>query len=346
MCEEKKVLISIIIPVYNTPKDFFKDCIKSIICTKFRCYEIIVIDDGSSELNSEYYKEISQRYENIVYFRKSNGGVSSARNQGIRIAKGEYIAFVDADDIVSESFLEDASFLIKKYCSDVIIGTIKYDNMPWDPQGAEQELYLSKDKISSLKKCFLQIPQKDIPHGIMGSPCGKLYKKNIVLEVMFSEKITHLEDQIFIRKIFDRVETAVIVPNFWYLYKQNNFSAMHNVPTGKYLEKLVVFFEEWEELNEKEQEEIRIGARVRSIQFFYIAVNDIVARTELKFSERIKKIGELYNYKIFANLAKELPLDCNVSNSEKIKLFLIKYKMKCMIFILVYGWHKMKRVLK
>ena len=345
MCEEKKVLISIIIPVYNTPKDFFKNCIESIICTEFRSYEIVVIDDGSSESNSEYYKEISQSYENIVYFRKSNGGVSSARNQGIRMAKGEYITFVDADDVVTSNFLVEAEGLIEKYNSDIIIGTIEFENMSFEPQGVEEELYLPITRIDALKKCFLEIPQQEIPYGIMGSPCGKVYKKNVILKTMFSEKITHLEDQLFIRKVFDIVETAVLVPNVWYLYNQNEFSAIHNVTPGKYLEKLHFFFEEWEDLNEKETEEIRIWARVRSIQFFFVSVNDIVAREGLKFSERIRQIENLYQYRIFANLAKELPVKCNTSNYERFELFLIKYRLKYMIFFLVYSRRTIRKML-
>lgn len=344
MGEEKNILVSIIIPVYNTPKDFFEKCIESIVCTKSPLYEIVVIDDGSKEDNSRYYKEYCSKYEQIVYFKKPNGGVSSARNQGIRMAKGQYVAFVDADDIVTPNFLMDAATLAKKYKSDVVIGAMKYDNMPLEPQGSEKELYLPKQKIISLKKCFLGIPQTEIQYGILGSPCGKLYKRNMVLKIMFSEKMTHLEDQLFNRKFIDIIQTAVLVPNLWYIYNQNDFSAMHNVTPGKYLEKLTGFFEEWESMNEQEEKEIRVGARVSSILFFYIAANDIVADESIFFIERIRKLRNLYSYKIFSNLVQEPPLKCNISRAETFKLFLIKHKMIYSIYAFVYIRRKMRKL--
>ena len=98
-------------------------------------------------------------------------------------------------------------------------------------------------------------------------------------------------------------------------------------------------------LKEKETEEIRIWARVRSIQFFFVSVNDIVAREGLKFSERIRQIENLYQYRIFANLAKELPVKCNTSNYERFELFLIKYRLKYMIFFLVYSRRTIRKML-
>lgn len=346
MGEEKNILISIIIPVYNTPKDFFEKCIESIVCTKSPLYEIVVIDDGSKEDNSRYYKEYCSKYEQIVYFKKPNGGVSSARNQGIRMAKGQYVAFVDADDIVTSNFLMEAEELAAKYKSDIVLGIMECEANAVFNVCDKKEMYLSGEKIESLKKCFLEIEQPDIPTGIIGgSACGNLYKKDIVSGIMFSELMTHSEDQLFSRKIFGIIETAVITPSLWYIYNQNDFSAMHNIQPGKYLNKLFPFFEEWEKLNEQEEtEEIRKGARVKSILFFFIAVNDIVADVNISFSERISKIKDLYIYKIFANLVKEPPLSGNISRYERFRLFLIKHKMIYTIYAFVYIRRKMRKL--
>lgn len=343
MNKQKDIFISIIIPVYNTPKDYFEKCIESIMTTKYPFYEIVVVDDGSSVSNSNEYQEMCSKYEKIRYFLKKNGGVSSARNYGIRQAKGKYITFVDSDDIVTSKFLTEAAALAEKYNSDVVFGTMKYEGMPWHPQGADEEVYLPLEKISSLKKCFLGIPQSDIPHDIIGSSCGRLYKKEIILGNMFPENMSHSEDQLFNRRIFDFIETAVLVPNIWYIYNQNDFSAMHNALSGKYIEKLSGFFDEWESMNEQEaDEEIRIKSRVKSIEFFYAAVNEIVIQENCTFFKRIKKIAELYDLGIFANMVKELPLNCSRSNYERFKLFLIKHKMKYMIYFLVYARRKMR----
>ena len=337
MEQYNEILISVIIPVFNTPESFFEKCIESVICTKEDFYEIIIVDDGSEESNSQKYHKICRKYHNILYFKKNNGGVSSARNEGIRKARGKYIAFVDADDIVTSNFLPEAKMLAEKHKSDVIIGTMKYENRKWEPQGAEKEINLYESNILSLKKSFLEISQDEISYPIMGSPCGKIYKAEIVKQVMFSEKITHLEDQLFNRKFFDCVQNATLVPDLWYIYNQNDFSAMHNSLPGKYMEKLTPFFEEWDKMNETEtDEEIRRNVHIRSIMFFYGAVNDIVAQRGIKLGDRIKKINELYRYPIFENLRKKLSLRCEISKYEKFKLFLIKYRMKYTMLFFVY----------
>ena len=344
MSKANNILVSIIIPVYNTPRDFFENCIESIVCTECNSYEIILVDDGSEEENSLFYKKFSSKYEKIVYLKKENGGVSSARNKGIITARGKYIAFVDADDVIAPNFLSEVIEIAGEYDCDIIIGSISCDVTIMIPQTKKELVFLPKEKIKSLKKRFLQIPQPDIPYGVSGSPCAKLYKKNIVEQIMFSEQMTHSEDQLFNRKIFDIVESAVVVPNCWYIYNQNDFSAMHNMKPGEYLKKLIPFFEEWERLNvEEEDKKIRTGARAGSILLFFVAVNDIVSDGSLSSVEQIKKLRDLYSYSIFANLVKEPPEKENISRYERFRLFLIRKKMVYAIYMFVYIRRKVRK---
>lgn len=90
------VILSIIIPVYNI-ESYLNQCIDSLLCSN-KDYEIILVDDGSTDGSSTICDEYATRYSNISVFHKVNGGVSSARNYGLARAKGKYIYFIDGDD--------------------------------------------------------------------------------------------------------------------------------------------------------------------------------------------------------------------------------------------------------
>ena len=92
-------ILSIIIPVYNVEK-YFRRCLDSVMSQSFRDYELLLVDDGSSDSSGAICDEYAVRDERIRVFHKTNGGVSSARNVGLEHAKGEWIYFVDADDEV------------------------------------------------------------------------------------------------------------------------------------------------------------------------------------------------------------------------------------------------------
>lgn len=114
-------MISIIIPVYNSEKTL-KRCVDSILNQTFnRDIEILLVNDGSKDSSESICLEYQNNDKRIKYFKKENGGVSSARNLGIYEAKGEYIAFVDSDDYVEPNMYEIMLNKISKDGSDIVI---------------------------------------------------------------------------------------------------------------------------------------------------------------------------------------------------------------------------------
>ena len=97
--------ISVIIPDYNAIK-YLNRCVKSILGQSFKTYEIILVDDGSTDGSEQLCDELSEKNKNIYVIHKENGGVGSAREQGIKEATGKYIAFIDADDYVEKEYLK------------------------------------------------------------------------------------------------------------------------------------------------------------------------------------------------------------------------------------------------
>lgn len=111
--------VSIILPVYNS-KQYIKQTIECILNQNMKEFELIVIDDGSTDGSGNICDEISKVDERVKVFHKDNGGICDARNYGLRVATGEYIAFLDHDDTVKQGFLKDNYNLAKKYDADIV----------------------------------------------------------------------------------------------------------------------------------------------------------------------------------------------------------------------------------
>ena len=118
-------LISIIVPIYNKEK-YISKCLDSILQQDYYNFEIIIIDDGSTDNSSHIVKDYCSKNKNIKYYFQTNQGVSAARNKGLDLVSGEYIIFIDADDYISKKFI--SNFVLKKSINDdiVIAGLSKY----------------------------------------------------------------------------------------------------------------------------------------------------------------------------------------------------------------------------
>ena len=108
-----KELISIIVPVYNVEK-YVEKCINSIINQTYKNLQIILVDDGSKDNSGKICDEFKLKDNRIEVIHKNNGGLSDARNAGLKLAKGDYIGFVDSDDYIEADMYETLYNLIKK----------------------------------------------------------------------------------------------------------------------------------------------------------------------------------------------------------------------------------------
>ena len=115
-------MIDVIIPVYNTPLEDLKRCLDSIDSQTFKDYTVYIIDDGSGEVTHKWLDTYVTDKDNFKVRHVVNGGVSKARNLGIEISNSKYFTFLDADDMVSDKFLEEAFTLIEENDLDLIVG--------------------------------------------------------------------------------------------------------------------------------------------------------------------------------------------------------------------------------
>lgn len=165
--------ISVIVPVFNA-ENFLSRCIKSILSQKFSEFELLLVNDGSTDCSDKICEEFGAMDKRIQVFHKCNGGVSSARNMGLDNCKGEFIVFVDSDDEISSDYLGDLfSDLHSKGKGLVIQGFVRYN-----PTGeVEYSLFFENDLL--FQERFGLAFSKHFLHRY-GGPVSKIFYADIL----------------------------------------------------------------------------------------------------------------------------------------------------------------------
>lgn len=211
-------MISIIVPVYNAEK-YIRETIDSILNQDYRDFELILINDGSKDRSLEICKEYEQNHSQIHVINQKNSGVSAARNRGLSEAKGEYIAFADADDLLEMDMLSVLYKCAKEYNADVVscgAGLVEDGKIIKEEFGTNTlKVY---DTYEALK-FFLIGNQVNI--GVW----TKLFKKELVDDIKFLEDKKINEDKYFIFEALMKANKFVVHDVTKYLYCKREESA-------------------------------------------------------------------------------------------------------------------------
>lgn len=182
--------VSVIVPIYNTEK-YILDTIKSLKKQTFKDCEFILVNDGSTDNSLKVIENAVQNDSRFIVINTKNHGVSSARNTGVKNSKGEYICFVDSDDILSDSALENLFNLAKNTSSDLVYGRMKRVNgeLEWIVDAHKKHnLYTTGEKnIHSNPELFMSI-----------GPAAKMYSRELIEKTLFPKEITFGEDQVVV----------------------------------------------------------------------------------------------------------------------------------------------------
>lgn len=215
--------ISVIIPAYNVEK-YLTRCVKSVLCQSYQEFEIILVDDGSTDGTGGICDALEKEDERIVVFHKENGGLSSARNAGIQFSKGEYITFIDSDDYVKRTYLEHLLSAQKQYNADIAVGVMERKDV--DDIfciDVESEHELCSFEISK-EKAIESILKSEFPGT---SACAKLYKRWIFEKFRFSEGKLY-EDFDIMYRIYHDVDLIIGVNIKLYVYCFRGGSIMNS----------------------------------------------------------------------------------------------------------------------
>lgn len=207
--------VSVIIPVYNVEK-YLEECIESVIKQTYKNLEIILVDDGSKDNSGYICDEYKKKDERIKVIHKPNGGLSDARNVGIDIAKGEYIAFLDSDDYIEEDMYEILVKNIEKANADISICQVYYVYKDEKRTTHTPNVYLEMDSCNAIKYVnmlgYFTVAAYD-----------KLYKREIFESIRYPVgKIN--EDWYVICEVFDKANKVVYSSEPKYNYRKRKGS--------------------------------------------------------------------------------------------------------------------------
>ena len=218
-------LVSVIIPCYNL-ENYIVECIKSVEQQSFYDFEIIVVDDGSKDGSVQSIKNyISESgVSNIELVCKKNGGASSARNEGMKHAKGKYISFIDGDDFINADYLKNRVDAMIQNDTDLCVGGIRtYQNGTYgEPVILRRHFF---DKKSEIEKNIDEL------NFVFINPVGKLYRRKIIhdFNLEFDERLKTSEDFAFALDFFCHVNKLQIIDDCTYNYRIRSDSLIHQV---------------------------------------------------------------------------------------------------------------------
>lgn len=236
-------LISIIVPIYNTEK-YLHECLDSILNQSYTNFEVLLINDGSTDSSGTICQEYVERDSRFRYFEKDNGGVASARNLGLERSEGTYITFIDSDDWVEFNYLEVLYTALKENDTDVAISTYKrfaQDGVFYlRSYSKENDEFLNIGKRN--RNSFLEILPKlgELDHSFY-SISSKLIKREIIGNLLFDEQVSYAEDLNFFFRLYLGVESVVYVRDYTYIYRTHDASTSQNFNELKALHELEIF---------------------------------------------------------------------------------------------------------
>ena len=220
-----KVTVSIIIPVYQAV-DVLERCVTSVIEQDFPNIEILMVDDGSTDSSLSVAEDLQRIYQCIRIIRLSHGGVSTARNQGIKEATGEWLLFLDADDALCPGALQIIKNEMKPGC-DAIYGMVVRDSCCADNMSSKKTLYTSKEKHELLNDVMADSTNKLTCH-------AWLLRRDIVLRycIWFSTSLCMGEDSDWMIRYLSVCGNVCFLKVPVYRYTINADSTIHHWKTG------------------------------------------------------------------------------------------------------------------
>lgn len=330
-------LISVIVPVYNVEK-YLNRCIDSILNQTFKQIEIILVDDGSTDKSPIICDEYFDSYENIKVIHKENNRVSAARNDGIKIATGKYIALVDSDDWIEPNMLEEMYNKAEEFHTDITMCDFRKVGVELEytvSQSIREGYYDRKMIESELFPCLIMFENIEFPPTI--SNCTCLFRREFLIEnnLFYDEDIHYCEDSIFGSKAMYNATGFYYMKNkYFYNYFYNPNSTTSTCNMKKWDSYLII--------NQRLKEYLKDSkfdfSRQIKINMLYFTLNFLgeIGKSNLEYKEKRKLCKELFSDEYVKNIFKDFELP-SVNYKLKIILLMIKYEMSLMYSKLFYS---------
>lgn len=311
--------VSIVIPVYNN-ESYLCECINSVLASSFTDFELLLIDDGSTDNSPSICEEYVKADSRVTAFHKQNGGPSSVRNMGIEKSRAEWVAFVDADDFVGSTYLEHLYNGVKKH-PDTDFVHAGFTNV-------------RNGKICEVEQSYSPYHGSDMNllcPIYRGRPYSKLYKRRLLEGVRFDERIHSSEDLVFTTDYLVHVLKYSLLSEVGYYYRcDNEQSVLHSTRSNTYEERLHFFKHQFEGAMAFVKVH-QISADCAQMRFTQMADSMVYAVFELYRGEALSRTHRLSHLKHdFSN--EHLSCLKNVSGKKNRLLFALLANKKYSLF--------------
>lgn len=226
-------LISIIVAIYNV-KDYIKNCIQSLLNQSYMSLEIILVDDGSTDCSGVICDEFSLKDSRIKVIHKKNGGLSDARNAGLKIATGDFIGFVDGDDEIDKNMYYELYRALKKHGGQIAFGQIVSVELDGSKKILYHDVFNNKSCVLDKYNALYYLASERY---ISPAAWNKLYRRELFNEIKFPYGKIY-EDKFIMHELFDRSVKLVYAHEAKYYYFQRPNSI---ITSGFSKKKLDVF---------------------------------------------------------------------------------------------------------
>ena len=237
-------LVSIIVPVFNTPTNLLKRSFCSIFEQSYKNYEVILVDDGSTDTATvDCVEAFAAGDERVKLMRIENKGVSVARNTALEVARGAWIMFMDADDELLPGALERAVCLASENDLDVLYAAVldvfadgnRAIREMGFPSDRPLRIIESKENLTMLREYFIAYESQDrtiIPKALSTGPWSRLFSRKAIGETRFMPGLSMLEDTLFNSETIANVSRVGILDEPFYAYYENQGSILHTLTFG------------------------------------------------------------------------------------------------------------------
>lgn len=331
-------MISVIVPVYNVEK-YLKQCIDSLLVQTYRDFEIILVDDGSTDSSGLICDEYSKMNSNIKVIHKSNEGLGFARNTGLVYVSGDYVTFVDSDDYVAPTLLENLFKGINEKDVNVCIGGYKKINDSGDilyEEKYDTEIY---ERTTYTNEVFIKmlgsLPNKH--DSVRMSVWNALYDMSIINNnnIRFpSERELISEDLIFDFYYFQHVNKCKLLNNSDYYYRTNPNSLTMTYRKDRF-KKTMVFYQHLNTLMINNSFSNESLIRFKKLIFIYVRMcirQEKKKISNLKIKDSLINIKKICEEKSLKKIINEYPVE-QLEFKQKIFIYCIKHKITILLYL-------------
>lgn len=311
-----KPLLSIIVPVYNV-SDFLDKCLKSILAQTFTDFELIIVDDGSTDGSGAICDAFAKRDSRITVIHKENSGVVSARKTGINAARGKYAGYVDGDDWIDSRMYEKMIEYIEKYDCDIVMCDVEHESksLPFSSGGTHPDIdggYYDRVKMEKEILPKMIYAGEFYKFGIYPVIWNKLYKREKLIkhQIAVYDDINIGEDAACVYPYIFEADSMYFIKHmslYHYRHSRNQMTISYDKLHFDRFKSLYRFFSE---------SDIAKSPYANQLNYYYAYSVKTAISNELRKANRISFRKKLQNIKGIAHFAQDTGFIDNISVSD------------------------------